>query len=417
MGKLQVNGDISATGTISISKILGTSNTHGLLVQSNGTNPAPFGEGIYVLPSTYSGYGVIAAGKLDKTSGVALVYNSDGYKHYIELINPNGRWKNYIPEGGGTFLTTYNTYNYNLCHKYFSATTDFNTIISTSWNSIQATSTNSPTPANHGLMLSEFDVGTPFQIWYPDNTMAIYKRWRSGDTWTDWSNTWAINISGTAATASAVAWNGITGKPSSFTPASHTHNTLTFGGEGGTASVRTADYTSTVLTGGWASSKVGYGWTHGTTLDISGYSTWYHRLAFRTDGNIEYWQGINTKTMSKVGNLCFTDHSHSYLPLSGGTMSGQLSININSPGTSPSTQHIILNGQNGSSAVANAPGLAMHIGNMNWSTLKFLSDGSWRFYNSECNGYMPIYCSKTIVTNYGSSLPSSGATGEIFYKT
>ena len=109
-------------------------------------------------------------------------------------------------------------------------------------------------------------------------------------------------------------------------------------------------------------------------------------------------------------------HSHSYVPLSGGSMSGQLSISINSSGTSPSTQHIILNGQNGSTAVANAPGLAMHIGNQNWSTLKFLSDGSWRFYNAGCNGYMPIYCSKTVISNYGSKLPSSGATGEVFFK-
>ena len=109
-------------------------------------------------------------------------------------------------------------------------------------------------------------------------------------------------------------------------------------------------------------------------------------------------------------------HSHSYVPLSGGSMSGQLSISINSSGTSPSTQHIILNGQNGSTAVANAPGLAMHIGNKSWSTLKFLSDGSWRFYNDRCNGYMPIYCSKTVISNYGSTLPSSGATGEVFFK-
>lgn len=109
-------------------------------------------------------------------------------------------------------------------------------------------------------------------------------------------------------------------------------------------------------------------------------------------------------------------HTHSYVPLSGGSMSGQLSISINSSGTSPSTQHIILNGQNGSTAVANAPGLAMHIGNQSWSTLKFLYDGSWRFYNASCSAYMPIYCSKTVVSNYGSTLPSSGATGEVFFK-
>lgn len=37
------------------------------------------------------------------------------------------------------------------------------------------------------------------------------------------SGTWGINISGNAATASAVAWSRITGKPSTFTPSNHTH--------------------------------------------------------------------------------------------------------------------------------------------------------------------------------------------------
>ena len=111
------------------------------------------------------------------------------------------------------------------------------------------------------------------------------------------------NLNGNATSASSVPWSGITSKPSTFTPSAHSHNTLTFGSEGGTASVRTADYTSTVLTGGWASTSAGYLTQYGTTLDISGYSTWYHRLAFNTNGTIEYWQGINTKTMSKIGNL------------------------------------------------------------------------------------------------------------------
>ena len=38
------------------------------------------------------------------------------------------------------------------------------------------------------------------------------------------SGTWAISISGNAATASSVAWGNVTGKPSTFTPSSHTHS-------------------------------------------------------------------------------------------------------------------------------------------------------------------------------------------------
>ena len=119
------------------------------------------------------------------------------------------------------------------------------------------------------------------------------------------------------------------------------------------------------------------------------------------------------------GNLSIsttTNHSHSYLPLSGGNMTGQLSISMDTTGTNPGGQNIILNGKPDSTSVSNAPGLAMHIANRNYSSLKYLYDGSWRFYNSTCDGYVPIFCSKTIISNYGGALPSSGDVGEVFYK-
>ena len=57
------------------------------------------------------------------------------------------------------------------------------------------------------------------------------------------------------------------------------------------------------MVGGWASDSAGYGSTYGTSLDISGKSTWYHRLAFHTNGTIDYWTGINTNTLTKQGTL------------------------------------------------------------------------------------------------------------------
>ena len=82
--------------------------------------------------------------------------------------------------------------------KYTTASLDFNTLTTTAWNSVKNTSTNSPTTSSHGTMLSDFDIGTPFQIWYPDMSMAMYKRWYTNGAWTAWSNTWAINITGSA---------------------------------------------------------------------------------------------------------------------------------------------------------------------------------------------------------------------------
>lgn len=48
------------------------------------------------------------------------------------------------------------------------------------------------------------------------------------------SGTWGISISGNAATASSVPWSGVTGKPSSYTPSSHTHSSVTDIGNGST---------------------------------------------------------------------------------------------------------------------------------------------------------------------------------------
>lgn len=48
------------------------------------------------------------------------------------------------------------------------------------------------------------------------------------------SGTWGISISGTAAKANSVPWSGVTGKPSSYTPSSHTHSSVTDIGNGST---------------------------------------------------------------------------------------------------------------------------------------------------------------------------------------
>lgn len=136
-----------------------------------------------------------------------------------------------------------------------------------------------------------------------DPTYNLSVRHRNNEgSWTTWKK-----IAYTTDIPTTMAWGSITGKPSMFTPSSHTHSYITPYGEGSVANTRTANSDVAVCSGGWASTSAGYGSQYGTTLDVSGYSTWYHRLAFRTDGTIEYWQGINTKTMTKVGNISFSN--------------------------------------------------------------------------------------------------------------
>ena len=60
---------------------------------------------------------------------------------------------------------------------------------------------------------------------------------------------------------------------------------------------------------------------------------------------------------------------------------------------SPAAQSIVLNGVGGSADNAKAPGIGFHIGNKNWASLKFLPDGTFRFYNNDGTGYQPVYAS------------------------
>lgn len=89
---------------------------------------------------------------------------------------------------------------------------------------------------NHSAFLYISGVGTPFQIQMPDyDESYIYKRYYRSDKWSGW---FKLNA-GYADSAGSVAWDNITnkpdtatrwpswtevtGKPSSFTPSTHTH--------------------------------------------------------------------------------------------------------------------------------------------------------------------------------------------------
>ena len=108
----------------------------------------------------------------------------------------------------------------------------------------------------------------------------------------------------TAASASSVPWSGITGKPSSFVPSSHTHTK----DQVGLSNVdNTADSVKNVL----SATKLA------TARNITiGSST----KSFNGTANVSY-------SLSEIGAAA-SSHSHSnYLPLAGGTMTGKLTAN------------------------------------------------------------------------------------------
>lgn len=64
---------------------------------------------------------------------------------------------------------------------------------------------------------------------------ANYNNYAPSKSGSGASGTWGINITGNAGSASSVAWGNVSGKPSTFTPASHTHNYAGSGSAGGSA--------------------------------------------------------------------------------------------------------------------------------------------------------------------------------------
>lgn len=93
--------------------------------------------------------------------------------------------------------------------------TDLNNIKSTGIHHISASTSNNPT-GTHGTLFAEFNVGTPYQIWLPDNSNTAYKRnyTTSTSTWGSWTqlkftdtNTWRPQPDWNATSGDAVIKN------------------------------------------------------------------------------------------------------------------------------------------------------------------------------------------------------------------
>ena len=95
---------------------------------------------------------------------------------------------------------------------------DLNNVTTSGIYHLSGTLTNNPLSCNATLLV-DFNVGTPYQIFMPDYTYNIYKRIYSSSTWGEW-----YEFGGSS--SSSVAWDNITGRPSSYPPETHNHNTL-----------------------------------------------------------------------------------------------------------------------------------------------------------------------------------------------
>ena len=232
---------------------------------------------------------------------------------------------------------------------------------------------------------------------------------------------YSVNYAGSAG---SVAWGNVTGKPSTFTPSTHSHAWGDITGKPSTFTPSTHTHTSLATSGSITSSTIdGFleagvvKWGTGDATAVGsndgvvmsfGWSGSYGAQMWLDDGSGEGGMKIRNRNGGTTWNPWrqvltennYTDyaapasHTHSYLPLSGGTITGNVTFSSNTSTTSPVEQRIVINGISNDSTIANAPGIGFHIPNITWGSLKFCSDGSFRFYDNSCSAFMPVYASK-----------------------
>ena len=291
--------------------------------------------------------------------------------------------------------------------------------------------------ANHSAYLYIKSIGTPFQIQFPDSTdMYLYKRYYTSGAWSAWSKMKA-GYADSAGTANSVAWGNISGKPSTFSPSSHDHDSAYLKLSGGTLSGKlgitdsnngasiTLDNTSGTsgnpcyiyykVSG---SVKASTGYFNGLAYLCNEVASGYPRIGISDTGNPEYWTAASSGskyTLLHSGNYstyCAPVHSHPYLPVAGGAMNATtgyisfstgpstnvtdstpfaitygkiqaaapISIIADTDGTS--TEYIIMTSGYTSANATKANGLAVGKNELTWKNSAILTAGN---YSSTCD--------------------------------
>ncbi|WP_234123441.1 pyocin knob domain-containing protein [Clostridium hydrogenum] len=124
--------------------------------------------------------------------------------------NNNGTWTSWkslassgdiptsLPANGGNADMVGGKHATDFMARTISSTTlDFNTVKTSGVYSVKA-NTNSPNPSYNGTLIVEFEVGTPYQLWCPDNLNTVYKRNYTvgSSTWGAWVNLLGLDTLG-----------------------------------------------------------------------------------------------------------------------------------------------------------------------------------------------------------------------------
>lgn len=176
--------------------------------------------------------------------------------------------------------------------------------------------------------------------------------------------------------ATSGSYNDLTDKPTIPTKTSQLTNDSGF---------KTTDNNTTYTLSKSGSTIVLTG-SDGQTSSVSDDNTTYNLSSFgvnATATELNYTDGVTSNIQTQLDGK---------VSKSGDTMSGRLTLNVSDNGVTPAKQSLVINGIE-TTDVALCPGISMHIPNKAYASLKYIHDGSWRFYNSSCTGYVPVIAS------------------------
>jgi hypothetical protein len=205
-------------------------------------------------------------------------------------------------------LDSSNYTNYALKNENLS-NVDLNNVTTTGIYHLTGNLTNSPLSCNATLFV-DFNVGTPYQIFIPDYTYAMYKRTYSNSSWDGWqeinANTWRPQPDWNATSGDAMIKN----KPSLGTAAKKNIRTL-----------------ASVGSSGWQGANVDQNYVP----DMAFIARWNGAYSGSTS-NLTYCNkgAFGTAAVANKTDFATANHTHAYLPLAGGTMTGALNMNGNS---------------------------------------------------------------------------------------
>lgn len=270
---------------------------------------------------------------------------SDVYAWAKASTKPSYSWSE-IGSKPSTFTPASHTHNYLAIYGSRPANINFSTSTNGTgamfhFVATSSTTTGKPPEDSNVLQLNwDNNGGYDSQVSITNSDGHMYFRGQSAGKWNDWKTVIDSSNIGSqsvkyANSAGAVAWGNVSGKPSTFTPSSHSHSYLPLSGGTLTGQIKRDS-----CGGSWISARtnaplVGSGSTSGGWNPIVAQKTkngsWsignlngneYLSFSYTTD--TDYNNGKNVATTINLpptsGTLCLTNHTHPYLPTTGGTL-------------------------------------------------------------------------------------------------